>query len=104
MIKWLIDLLGSFFGIFLDRTIEEIKKPDEGHFIGGDEDLIDDVNANIEAQLIGDDTTRIGRQKIDERDKPRGVGTKVDDFLKDEGIYDEVNGAARRRAKDMDHG
>lgn len=91
--SWIMGILKMFFGLFLDKAVEEIKKPDEGHFIGGDKELVDDVAADIEKKIFSEADTDIilpgqeefdealeiakddavviaaGRKKIDERDK-----------------------------------
>jgi len=58
LMGWLMGILKMFFSVILDKHVEEIKKPDEAHFVGGDEELNDSVTDNITDQLMGDETIK----------------------------------------------
>lgn len=51
---WLTKLLDALFGVFFKQAAEEIKNPDEGHFVGGDKNLRDDVADSITDEMLGD--------------------------------------------------
>ena len=55
---WLLGILKMFCGLLLNKAVEEIKKPDEAHFVGGDKEITDDIAADIENQIFGEEETQ----------------------------------------------
>ena len=56
--SWLLGILKTLFSVFLTTVVDEIKKPDEAHFVGGDKEITDDIAADIEKQIFGEEETQ----------------------------------------------